>query len=126
MRYFIWLILVILIVFRYFSTRPVYKNGDTVRITATIYSDPIDYSTSQSVKIAGLKVSLPIFPEVYYGDRVTVTGIVSDGKLTGAKLISDKIVQGFGSGIRNKIITFYQQVLPPTDIGSNRRYNFRE
>jgi competence protein ComEC len=112
MRYFIWLILVILIVFRYFSTRPVYKNGDNVRITTTIYSDPIDYPTSQSVKIAGLKVSLPLFPEVYYGDRVIVSGIVSDGKLQNAKLISDKAVQSFGSGIRNKIIAFYQLALP--------------
>jgi hypothetical protein len=76
MRDFIWLVLVILIIFCYFSARLFYQNGDAVRITATVYSNPIDYPTSQTVKIAGFKVSLPLFPEIYYGDRITVEGIV--------------------------------------------------
>ena len=76
MWYFIWLVLVISIIFRYFYARLFYQNGDAVRITATVCSDPIDYPTSQRVKIAGFKVSLPLFPEVYYGDRVRVEGIV--------------------------------------------------
>jgi len=112
MRYLIWLILILLIVVRYFTTRPVYHNGDAVRITATVYSDPIGYPNSRSLKIAGLTIYLPVFPEVSYGDRVVVTGIVDKGKLINPKLISVAESQGFGSGVRNKIIAFYQQVLP--------------
>ena len=112
MRYLIWLLLIILIVFRYFTTRPVYHNGDTVRITAIVYSDPISYPGSQSVKIAGLRVYLPSFPEVSYGDRVVVEGVIDNGKLKKPKLISVSPGQSFGSGMRNKIIAFYQEVLP--------------
>jgi competence protein ComEC len=118
MRYLIWLLLISLIVFRYFTTRPIYKNGDTVRLTATVYSDPVSYPGSQGVKIAGLTAYLPPFPEVSYGDRVVIEGTIDNGpdngvkKLKNPKLISVKESQGFGSGFRNKIVSFYQQVLP--------------
>ena len=107
-----WLALFSLIVFRYFSTRPVYQNGDTVRITTVVYSDPVDYPGSQSLKAGGLKISLPLFPEINYGDLITVTGIVDNGKLSKAKLLSDKLEQSFGSKLRNKITVFYQKTLP--------------
>jgi competence protein ComEC len=112
MRYLIWLLLILLIVFRYFTTRPFYKNGDTVRITATVFSDPVRYPNSQGIKIAGITFYLPAFPEVSYGDRVVVEGIIDGGKLKNPKLISVSVNQSFGSGIRNRIIDFYQQVLP--------------
>ncbi len=112
MKNFVWFLLIFLIIFRYISTRPIYHNGDRVRITSTVYSDPVIYPGTQYVKIAGLKVYLPIFPEVSYGDRVVVEGIVENGKLTDPELISVKSHQGLASGIRNKIIDFYKKVLP--------------
>lgn len=119
MKYLIWLLLIFLIIFRYFTTRPVYKNGDTVRITATVYSDPITYANSQGVKIGGLTTYLPTFPIIGYGDRIIVAGIINDGgsnsgakKLEKPKLISIEENRGLGSGVRKKIISFYQQVLP--------------
>jgi len=112
MKYLIWLLLILLIVVRYFTSRPIYHNGDTVRITATVYSDPISYPGSQGVKVAGLRFYLPAFPEISYGDRVVVEGTIGDGTLKNPKLISLKKSQGFGSGVRNKIIAFYQKVLP--------------
>ncbi len=111
-QFFFWFIIIFLIIFRYFSTRPVYVNGDTVRVTATVYSDPINYPDSQSIKAGGLKIYLPLFPEIYYGDHIVVTGIIENGKLADAKLISVNKNQGFGSGVRNKIIAFYQKILP--------------
>jgi len=112
MKYLIWPLLILLVIIRYFATRPVYRNGDNVRVTATVYSDPISYIDSRGLKVAGLTFYLPLFPEVYYGDRIVVEGIADGGKLKNAKLISVKESQGFGSGIRNKIIAFYQEVLP--------------
>ena len=107
-----WLVLIFLIAFRYFITRPAYKNGDTVRITSTVYSDPVTYPGTQSVKVAGLRVYLPSFPEISYGDKVVIEGVVNRDRLKSPKLISTKRGVGFGSGFRNKIISFYQQVLP--------------
>lgn len=112
MRYLIWPLLILLIIFKYFTTRPIYHNGDTIRITATVYSDPVSYPGSQGLKIAGLTAYLPPFPQVSYGDRIIVEGIVDNGKLKSPKLISDKESQGFGSGFRNKVVSFYQAVLP--------------
>jgi len=115
MKYFVWLLLILLIIFRYFTTRPAYKNGDTIRITATVFSDPLVYGNYQTFTVAGLKVSLPNFPEVYYGSIVVVEGTVDGGKLKNAKLLSVNSFVGFGSRVRAKIIDFYQKVC---------RYNF--
>lgn len=111
-QFFFWLILLSLIVFRYFSTRPVYQNGDSVRITSVVFSDPISYPGYQSIKLLGLKISLPVFPEIYYGDKIVVEGIIDGQKLIKTKLISVSQNKSFGSGVRNKIIAFYQRVLP--------------
>lgn len=112
MRYFIWLFLVLLITFRHFSTRPVYKNGDTVRVTSVVFSDPIVYGNYQRISVAGLKVYLPVFPEIYYGDRVVVEGVVKDGKLENSKLVLVSPSSGFGSGLRNNVVSFYEKTLP--------------
>lgn len=104
--------MVLLIVFRYFSSRPVYKNGDRVRITTTVVSDPISYGNYQTFNALGLKVFLPAFPEIYYGDRVVIEGTTDGKKLQKAKIISVNSFKGFGSEFRQKIIGFYQKTLP--------------
>ena len=117
MKYLIWPLLILLIVFRYFTTRPIYHSGDKVRITANVLSDPIKYSTSQGIKLAGLKIYLPLFPEVSYGDKIVVEGVTNKDKLDNPKLI--KILDGktLLSGFRNKVINFYQQELPAKEAG---------
>ncbi len=118
MKHLIWLLLILLIVFRYFTTRPIFRNGDRVRITTSVLSDPIRYSTSQYLKIAGLKTYLPLVPEISYGDKIVIEGTVNNGKLDNPKLIIDAnaIIVGeektLFSGTRNSIISFYQQTLP--------------
>lgn len=110
--WFLFISLILLIILRYFSAKPVYKNGDRVRITSVVYSDPITYETSQYLKISGLKIYLPKFPEVSYGNKIVVEGIVEKDKLKSVKLISVKENVGLMSGFRNSIISFYQKVLP--------------
>ena len=56
--------IILLIIFRNLTTRPIYKKGDTVRISTTVFSDPISYAGSQGLKVAGITVYLPIFPKV--------------------------------------------------------------
>jgi competence protein ComEC len=117
MKYALLGLLILLIIFRYFTTRPVYQNGQTVRITSSVLSDPINYSTSQYLRLAGLKIYLPLLPEISYGDKIIVEGVVADGKLESPKLIKVGEEKTFLSGIRNSIITFYQNVLPEPEGG---------
>ncbi len=112
MKHVIWVLLVLLIVFRYFSSKPVYKNGDAIRLTATVFSDPVNYGDYQSFSAAGIKIYLPAYPEVYYGDKVVIEGIVDGGEINNGKLISVNSLAGFGSGFRKKLIDFYLNSLP--------------
>lgn len=110
-----WSLVIILILvapFRYFSSRPVYKNGDTIKISTTVFSDTISYGSYQTFSAAGIKIYLPAFPEIFYGDKIVVEGVVEDGKLKKAKLISKSSFSGFGSRLRRDILSFYQKVLP--------------
>lgn len=107
-----WILLILLIFLRYISVKPNYRNGDTIRITTTVSSDPITYGNYQYFSAAGLKVYLPIYPEINYGDRVVLEGIVSDGKLEKPKIVFIESLRSFGSGFRNKLINFYQSNLP--------------
>lgn len=104
--------LLLLIIFRYFSSKPVYKNGDNIRITTTVFSDPVSYGNYQTFSAAGIKIYLPSYPEIYYGDKVVLEGVVKDKKIEKAKLISVSSFSGFGSKFRSRIIDFYQKNLP--------------
>lgn len=111
-RYLLWFLLILTIILRYFLVKPLYENGDTVRITSIVFSDPINYGNYQSFTAAGLKVYLPAFPEINYGDRVVLEGKVSGNKLQEPILISSSDFAGFGSAFRKKLIYFYQKVFP--------------
>lgn len=108
----VFLLLVLLIVFRYFSTKPDYKDGQKVRITGKIATVPIKYSNAQRVEIAGLKMYLPLFPEIFYGDRIIVEGTVNGKDLKDPKLMQKIVGKNFLENFRQKIISFYQRTLP--------------
>lgn len=113
MKYLIYLLFITLILLRYQQTLSVYKNGDFVRITSRVYSEPIIYDTSQYLKLQGLKMYLPKYPEINYGDRVVITGTVNDKKLQDPKiqkLQTDD--RGFLLNLRLKLISFYKSSLP--------------
>ncbi|MEK7550889.1 MAG: ComEC/Rec2 family competence protein [Patescibacteria group bacterium] len=110
-----WLVfisLIVLITFRFITTRPVYKDGQNIRITTTVLVDPIKYERSQYFKTAGLKVYLPLIPEIIYGDKIVIEGTVNDRELINPTLKNLEAGQNNFLGIRHKIISFYQSVLP--------------
>lgn len=116
-QFILFFLLISLIFIRYFTIRPIYNTGDRVRITTTVFSDPIRYSTSQYLKVALLKTYLPLFPEISYGDEIVVEGTVANGKLNDPKLISVNPSTSPTSVLRNNIISFYQKVLPEPEGG---------
>lgn len=111
-RFLLWFLLIVLVVFRFVLTRPLYKNGQKVRVTSRVLQEPVRYTYLQRISIAGLKVSLPLFPEITYGDTVIVEGTVEKGDLKKAVLLDLKKSEGLLYKLRYKIISFYQKSLP--------------
>jgi len=107
MRIFFWIFLILLVIVRLVTTRPDYQDGDLVRITTRVSTEPIRYETSQRLVLAGLVVYLPKFPEVYYGDNVVIEGVVKKKKLDNPQLISISEGRGALYQIRKKLINVY-------------------
>ncbi|AKM83270.1 hypothetical protein A2422_00040 [Candidatus Woesebacteria bacterium RIFOXYC1_FULL_31_51] len=113
MKIFIFLFIIILILVRFFLQKPNFKNGDTIRITARVLSEPLVFSTSQYLTLEGIKMYLPKIPEITYGDKVVVEGKVDGNKLINAKLIEFKVKKaGFLYKFRNSLIKYYKRILP--------------
>lgn len=114
----IFLLFLLLVIFRYFSTRAVYHVGDTLRLSGKVTTEPTSYDFSQRVSLLGLSFYLPKYPEVGYGDEIIVEGkVVKDktGKrliLENPKLVSLEISQGKLVTFRRRIIAFYRRSLP--------------
>lgn len=107
------LIFVILLIFlRFYSTKPVYKNGDFVRITSKVYNEPLVFDDKQYLKIGRLKVYLPKYPEITYGDRVVVVGQVSKDKLVSPELVEISQTKSPFYVLRENLISFYKKSLP--------------
>ncbi len=107
-----WLIIFLLILLRFYSTKPTFKNGDLVRITSRVYSEPINFDRQQYLKLQGLKVYLPKIPEITYGDNIVITGQVSQDKLVSPKLESIDDSRFMIYDLREKLIFFYKTTLP--------------
>lgn len=117
MKYGIWIVIILLIFARYFLTKPKFVDGDKVRITSTVYFDPVAYEKSQYIKLSGIKFYLPLFPEINYGDKIIVEGIVDNNKLKNPKLITIIKSKNILTNYRNSIIKFYNRSLPQPESG---------
>jgi len=111
MRYLFWFLLITAFIIRYFTTRPLYKEGQRVRISAILRQEPLRFSYYQKINLAGLKIYLPKFPEIYYGDELVVEGVIGKGELANAVLIAKKEEVNVLSAIRKNIIAFFQKSL---------------
>lgn len=112
MRLLFWGTLIFLVLVRIFWTKPAYPEGKRVRVKGTVREEPVKYDYQQRLNLLGLKVFLPKFPEISYGDKVTVEGRVKEGKLEDAKLVSLEKGRGLLTNFREKIIDFYKKFLP--------------
>lgn len=101
-----------MVLVRFYLNLPYYKNGDLIEISERVLSDPVRYASYQSVNVGGLKAYLPLFPEINYGDSVTVRGIVENGKLKQPKLVLMEKTKGIFYTLRQKLIAVYRSSLP--------------
>src|SRR5688572_3144128 len=112
MKYLLWIVLLAVFVVRFVYTRPIYKTGDRLRITTTVSNQPIRYETSQYLKLAGLKTYLPVYPEIGYGDKVVVEGVVNADKLQNPKLIKLEATDNIFLKVRQNLILFFKSAVP--------------
>ncbi|HJY98661.1 MAG TPA: ComEC/Rec2 family competence protein [Patescibacteria group bacterium] len=117
MKHIIWPLLFLLVAVRYFTARPVYQNGDRIRISATVYQNAVKYPSSQFLKIAGLEIYLPKYPEISYGDKLVLEGTVEGRKLKKPQIVSIDKKTSLLPLVRNKIIDFIGEVLPQPESG---------
>ena len=112
MKFLFWGVLVFSLVLRIIFSKPEYLEGKKIRITSVVREEPIKYSYFQKISLKGLDVYLPKYPEITYGDKVVVEGVVKEGKLEKAVLVKLEESQGILIKFREKILEFYQRFLP--------------
>lgn len=114
------LILVIFVglyLFRFYTTRPIFQEGDRVRVRGTIQEDPVVVDGQQKLVVAQIRIYLPRFPEYEYGDRVVAEGMVQRGE---GGLFLKKVekvekvnqVEEEFLGLRERILGLFGKFLP--------------
>lgn len=109
---FLYISLLIFIFYRFYSTRPVFSDGDLVKISTTVLSEPIKYSDSQYLKLYGVKIYLPKYPEITYGDKLVIVGRVEEDRLVNPELVEVSDRKNKIYDLRSKIIYFFKSNLP--------------
>lgn len=108
----ILLTLLVIRIFLYYLHLPKFSSGTKIRISARVTSEPVGYSDSQYIKVMGFKTYLPLYPKVYYGDRIILEGEVEGDKLKKPKLVKIYDNRSFLYGFRQKLIGFYERSFP--------------
>ena len=112
---YLWVILICLVgsrIFFHFSTQDHLAEGTKIRVNGRVSSEPYKYDSAQSVFVGGYYSYLPLYPEVEYGDSVTIEGIVDGRKLRGPKLISLNKTTSPLLAFRKSLLNVYQSSLP--------------
>ncbi len=104
--------LIITVIFRLLTLGNNDYDGQTIKITARVLEEPVRFSFSQKVDLLGFYFYLPLYPEVDYGDVISVKGQVKKKELINPTLISVSHGNNLLFGFRQKIIDFYRETLP--------------
>lgn len=112
---FISLVLVFLIALRFWQTKEGYKERDRVELTTRLTTEPVVTGGRQKLTVGRLRVYAPQFPEVHYGDKVSFSGEVREGR-TGLYLLTSDLILLEEAGTlpkaKRQILSFYQSSLP--------------
>lgn len=104
--------LAFLLIFRFFSSKPQYVNGQKIRLSSTVFVEPVLYPNRQRLTLSSLKVYLPTFPEIYYGDSVVVEGVVNGDSLDKAVLVKQTSSNNLLLNFKRRLVSFWQKTLP--------------
>lgn len=93
------------------------KDGDNVRIAARVSSGTVIFDDRQYLRVGRLKVYLPAYPRLYYGDRVVLEGTVRGNNLDKARIIKLIPANDPLSILRSKLLSVYRRSLPLDEYG---------
>ena len=99
-------------IFRLLSLQNNYQDGQIIKITSRVLEEPVRYSFKQKIDLLGFNFYLPLYPEIFYGDVISVKGRVKKGELVNPELLAVYSGNSFLLSFREKIIAFYREVLP--------------
>jgi len=111
-KYFFWPLLFILFFLRYLAAVPKYQDGDRIRIRSHVTEEPSRGDNYQSITLKGVKIYLDPYPEISYGDRLVVEGIVDGRKLKDPTLLGLKKSEGSFYSLREKMLLNINSTLP--------------
>jgi competence protein ComEC len=93
-----------------------YKNGEKLKISASLRSEPRRNGNLQKFDLMGVKIVTWAYPEYHYGDRIEAIGIIKNQELAFPEItvMGDKkrSLGGFLLGWRTKFEAIYQKTLP--------------
>ena len=134
----VFISLAILLAIRFFffyQNQPEYYNGQYLSFEADLLSQPQIFSRTQRITVflpGGRRVfiTVPLFPQFYYGDRIHIVGnlsvkllnnsdqiyIMNFPKIEAKKSSGNKIL-AVTSFIRQKVISIFESTLPQTPSG---------
>src|SRR5581483_5387845 len=109
-KFLVWGVLVVVLILRFASTRVNFVNGQLLKISGVVYSEPTTSYGKVSMNLSGIRVEIKTEEEVHYGDYLTVVGRYEKGKVVG-DLIEIKRSTGVFEWIRNRLVLFYKSSL---------------
>lgn len=112
MKYLLWIFLFSLLVVRFITTTPKLIDGQKVKISGTVFSEPTTSGSLKKFNLSGIPISTLTDQEIHYGDFVVLEGIYQKGELQKGKLDEIKISNNVFTIIRKKLLDFYKSSLP--------------
>ncbi len=97
---------------RYWQATNRFTNGEHLRISGTVFSEPQTRSRYQVITLAGISVAL-YGNSVSFGDTVVVEGIYHDGTLTDSTLVLTKEGTGILTRAKKKMLHFVKRSSNP-------------
>lgn len=112
MKYTFWLFLILLFILRFMTTQVHYSNGQLLRISGRLFSEPNISGSYVTFNLSGVRVFAKVEDkDVHYGDFVVVEGTYEDGKVIKGEIKEQQISNNIFTTLRKRIISFYQNSL---------------
>jgi len=113
----IFCIVIIIIAVRYLAIpKSQYQNGETLKITATLRSEPQRTGNLQKFDLIGIKIITWSYPEYHFGDRIEVMGVIKQQGLAFPQItVLEGKKNSLGSfilGWRTHFESIYKKTLP--------------
>lgn len=107
----IYLLVITFAILRVATINYNYPEGKKIRITARVTTEPIYYDNRQLVQFSSLAAYVDLFPQIVYGDTVTLEGTVEESKLVNARIVNVSQSSGLYK-MRERILSVYKNALP--------------